>query len=177
MLVNDQRKVELLKRAGCQTVSMGIEVANDRIRVGLLKRRMTRDDIVKAGRMVRQAGMHVTATNILALPTSTLEDDLDTMRLSAAAQISYAHAFLFQPYPGTELGQFTQDNDLMVGSFEDIGELAWDHSILVFEDESDKRQREHLQRLFAVGVEWPRLEPLIRKLIVLPHNRLVDGLF
>ena len=86
--------------------------------------------------MVRDAGMHITATNILGLPTSTLEDDLDTMRLNAEAQISYAYAFLFQPYPGTELGQFTQDSDLMVGTFDDIGEVAWDHSILVFEDET-----------------------------------------
>ena len=29
----------------------------------------------QAGRMVRDAGMHITATNILGLPTSTLEDD------------------------------------------------------------------------------------------------------
>ncbi len=127
--------------------------------------------------MVRAAGMHITATNILGLPTSTLEDDLDTMRLNAQARISYAYAFLFQPYPGTELGQFAQDNDLMVGTFDDIGEVAWDHSILVFEDEDDKRQREHLQRLFAIGVEWPWLEPVIRRLIKLPHNRFVDGSF
>ena len=64
----------------------------------------------------------------------------------------------------------------MVGTFDDIGELAWDHSILAFE-EHDKQQREHLQRLFAIGVEWPRLEPLIRRLIRLPYNRFVDGLF
>jgi anaerobic magnesium-protoporphyrin IX monomethyl ester cyclase len=177
MLVKDPRKVELLKRAGCHTVSMGIETASDRIRVELLKRRMTQDDIVQAGHMVRAAGMHITSTNILGLPTSTLEDDLETMRLNARARISYAFAFLFQPYPGTELGQFAQDNDLMVGTFDDIGEVAWDHSILVFEDEDDKRQREHLQRLFAIGVEWPWLEPVIRKLVKLPHNRFVDGSF
>jgi radical SAM superfamily enzyme YgiQ (UPF0313 family) len=177
MLVKDPRKIELLKRAGCQTVSMGIEAANDRIRVELLKRRMTKEDIIATGRMVRDAGMHITATNILGLPTSTLEDDLETMRLNAEAKISYAYAFLFQPYPGTELGQFTQDSDLMVGTFDDIGELAWDHSILDFESESDKRQREHLQRLFALGVEFPWLEPIIRQLIKLPHNTAVDNLF
>jgi len=177
MLVQDPRKVDLLKRAGCSTVSMGIEAANDRIRVELLKRRMSREDIVKAGHMLRQAGIHLTATNILALPTSTLDDDLDTMRLNAEAQVSYAHAFLFQPYPGTELGEFTHDNDLMVGTFDDISELAWDHSILVFQDELDERQREHLQRLFAIGAEWPWLGAVIRRLIRLPHNRLVDNLF
>jgi len=177
MLVKDPRKIDLLKKAGCQTVSMGIEAANDRHRVELLKRRMTKEDIIQTGQMVRNAGMHITATNILGLPTSTLEDDLETMRLNAAAQISYAHAFLFQPYPGTELGQFTQDSELMVGTFDDIGELAWDHSILRFEDGADQSQREHLQRLFALGVEWPWLEPVIRQLIKLPRNAVVDNLF
>ena len=176
MLVQDPRKVELLRRAGCHTVSMGIEVANDHIREQLLKRRMTRAEIVQAGRMMRAAGMQITGTNILGLPTSTLEDDLETMRLNAQAQISYAYAFLFQPYPGTELTRFAQENGLLAGTFDDISDIAWDHSILAFE-EHDKRQREHLQRLFAIGAEWPRLEPLIRRLIRLPHNRFVDGLF
>lgn len=177
MLVKDPQKVTLLKRAGCATVSMGIETANDRIRVDLLKRRMSRDDIVQAGRMVRAAGMHITATNILGLPTSTVEDELDTMRLNAAAQISYAYTFLFQPYPGTELGQFAQDQGLMVGTFDDISEIAWDHSILTFSSESAQRQVEHLQRLFAIGVEWPWLEPVIRRLIKLPRTKITDGLY
>ena len=177
MLVRDPRKVELLKRAGCHTVSMGIEAANDRLRVELLKRKISRDQIIRAGRMVRAAGMHITATNILGLPTSTLEDDLDTMRLNAQAEISYAHAWLFQPYPGTELGQFTRDQGLMAGTVDDISEVAWDHSILVFDSPDDKRQREHLQRLFALGVEWPWLEPAIRRLIRLPHGRVIDALF
>jgi len=127
--------------------------------------------------MVRAAGMHITATNILGLPTTTLEDDLDTMRLNAQAHMSYAHAFLFQPYPGTELGLFTEENELMDGTLDDIGEVAWDHSILIFEDEDDKRAREHLQRLFALGVEFPWLEGVIRRLVRLPHTRVVDTLF
>ncbi len=177
LVVKGPHKVELLRQAGCSTVSMGIEAANDRIRIELLKRRMTREEMIKAGHMFRDAGIHITSTNILGLPTSTLEDDLETMRLNAAARISYAHAFLFQPYPGTELGQFTQENDLMVGTFDDISSIAWERSVLVFQNEDEKHQVEHLQRLFAIGVEFPWLEPVIRWLIKLPHNQLVDHIF
>jgi radical SAM superfamily enzyme YgiQ (UPF0313 family) len=169
--------VALLKQAGCHTVSMGIEAANDEIRVSMLKRRMTREDILQAGRLVREAGMQITATNILGLPTSRLSDELETMRLNSAAKVSYAHAFLFQPYPGTELGQYTANHQLMAGSFDDISEIAWDRSVLVFANEAEKQQVEHLQRLFALGVEWPWLEPVIRRLIRLPHNRLVNSIF
>ena len=118
LIVRGPHKVDLLNKAGCATVSMGIEAANDRIRYELLKRRMTREDIVQAGSLVRDAGIQITATNILGLPTSTLQDDLETMRLNAAARITYAHAFLFQPYPGAELGQFTQRGGYMEGTFD-----------------------------------------------------------
>jgi radical SAM superfamily enzyme YgiQ (UPF0313 family) len=177
LIVRHPHKVELLKKAGCSTVSMGIEAANDRLRVDLLKRRMTKEEMIQAGNLFRDAGIHITSTNILGLPTGTLEDDLGTMRLNAAARISYAHAFLFQPYPGTELGQFTQDSNLMVGTFDEISSIAWERSILRFEDADEKSQVEHLQRLFAIGVEFPWLEPAIRRLIKLPHNRLTDSGF
>ncbi|MEA3336824.1 MAG: radical SAM protein [Chloroflexota bacterium] len=177
LIVKGSRKADLLKKAGCGTVSMGIETANDRIRLQLLKRRMTQEDMVQAGNIIRDADIHITSTNILGLPSSTLEDDLNTMRLNAAARISYAHAFLFQPYPGTELGQFAQEENYMVGSFDDISEIAWERSIMVYEDEDEKRQVEHLQRLFAFGVEWPWLEPAILRLIKAPHNWLIDSVY
>jgi radical SAM superfamily enzyme YgiQ (UPF0313 family) len=177
LIVKNPHRVELLQRAGCGTVSMGIEAANDRIRVQLLKRRMTQEDMIKAGNMIRDAGIHITSTNILGLPSASLEDDLETMRLNAAARISYGHAFLFQPYPGTELGKFAEDGDYMVGTFDDISEIAWERSVLIFENEDEKQQVEHLQRLFAFGVEWPRLEPLIRLLIRAPHNRFTDTFY
>ena len=99
---------------------MGIESANDRIRIELLRRRTTREEIVTAGRMARAAGMQITATNLLGLPTSTLEDDFATMRLNIEARVSYAHAWLFQPYPGTELGQFARDQGLVPGMPDDV---------------------------------------------------------
>src|SRR5262249_40100171 len=133
-------KTALLKKAGCATVSMGIEAANDRIRNDLLKRKMTKETMIEAGRMIRDAGIHLSATNILGIPTGTLADDLATMKLNSDSRISYAHAFLFQPYPGTELGQYAEDNGFMAGTMEDIGEIAWDSSIMVFQSDDEKRQ-------------------------------------
>ncbi len=169
-------KVALLKRAGANTVSMGIESGNDELRNRLLKRKMPRDTIVKAGRMLHEAGINLTSTNILALPTATLEDDFATLRLNTEAKVKYAHAFLFQPYPGTELGEFTQKNGYMAGSFEDIGAIAWDTSILI-RDAEEKLGMENLQRWFALGVEFPWLEPFIRLAIKAPHNQVVDTLY
>ena len=164
-----EEQVRLLKQAGCHSVSMGIEAGNDRIRNDLLKRRMSREQILEAARLIREGGLHFTTTNMIGLPTSTLADDFDTLELNIQARPSYAHVFIFQPYPRTELGEFTREHGWMVGTFDDIGEVAWDHSVLEF-DEAHKRGLAVLQRFFAIGVEWPRTVPLIRRLMKLPDN-------
>jgi radical SAM superfamily enzyme YgiQ (UPF0313 family) len=164
-------QVRLLKEAGCHSVSMGIESGNDRIRNDLLKRRMSREQILGAAELFHEGGLHFTTTNMIGLPTSTLDDDFETLELNIQTRPSYAHVFIFQPYPRTELGEYTREHDLMVGTFDDIGEVAWDHSVLDFGDDH-KRGLAVLQRFFAIGVEWPRLVPVIRQLMKLPDNGL-----
>ena len=164
-------QVRLLKDAGCHCVSMGIEAGNDRIRNDLLKRRMSKEQILEASRLIREGGLHLTTTSMIGLPTSTLEDDFETLELNIQSRPSYAHVFIFQPYPRTELGEFTREHGWMVGTFDDIGEVAWDHSVLKFDD-AHKRELAVLQRFFAIGVEWPRFVPMIRRLMKLPDNTL-----
>jgi anaerobic magnesium-protoporphyrin IX monomethyl ester cyclase len=166
-----EEQVRLLKEAGCHSVSMGIEAASDRIRNDLLKRRMSKEQILEASRLLRQGGLSFTTTNMIGLPTSTLADDLETLELNVQSRPSYAHVFIFQPYPRTELGEFTREQGWMVGTFDDIGEVAWDHSVLEF-DAMHQRGLAVLQRFFAIGVEWPKLVPLIRRLMGLPDNPL-----
>ena len=150
---------------------MGIEAGNDRLRNDLLKRRMSKGQILEAAELIRDGGLQLTTTNMIGLPTSSVENDFETLELNVQAQPSYAHVFIFQPYPRTELGEFTRESGWMVGTFDDIGEVAWDHTVLEF-DEKHKRGLVVLQRFFAIGVEWPRLVPVIRRLMKLPDNRL-----
>jgi radical SAM superfamily enzyme YgiQ (UPF0313 family) len=162
-------QVRLLKVAGCHSVSMGVETANDRIRNDLLKRNMSREQILEAARLIREGGLHLTTSNMIGLPTSTLEDDFETLGLNIGARPAYAHVLIFQPYPGTKLGDLTREQGWAAGSLDDIGEVAWDHSVLDFDD-AHKRGLTILARFFAIGVEWPRLVPLIKWLTKLPDN-------
>ncbi len=164
-------QVRLLGEAGCHCVSMGIETGSDRLRNDLLQRHMTRQQILEAARLIREGGLHFTTTSMIGLPTSSLEDDWETLELNARVRPSYAHVFIFQPYPRTELGEFSREHGWMVGTFDDIGEVAWDHSVLSF-DEGHKRALSVLQRFFAIAVEWPRLIPLVKRLTAVPDNRL-----
>ena len=161
-------QVRLLKAAGCHSVSMGIETADDHVRNGLLKRQMSKEQILEAAQLLREGGLNLATTSMIGLPASALEDDLKTWALNIQARPSYAHVFIFQPYPRTELGDFTREQG-WVGSINDIGEVAWDHSILNFDDRH-KRGLVVLQRFFALGVEFPRLVPWIKRMLRMPDN-------
>jgi len=158
-----------LKAAGCVSVGMGIETGNDELRERVLNRNMTREMIVNACRTLRDAGTNILTTNMVGLPHSSVDDDFGTIALNAECQASFANAFIFQPYPRTQLGELVRREGLMEGSIDDISLSAWDTSVLNFPADH-KRQIENLQKLFAISVEFPWLVPLVRQLIKLPRN-------
>lgn len=156
-----------LAAAGCVSVGMGIETADDRLRNEILKRNMSREQMVAACQTLRAAGIHVLTTNMIGLPGGSLELDIETLKLNIECRPAFANAFLFQPYPRTELGEYAAQQGLLEGDINDIDTSAWNRTILKFPAE-EKRQIEHLQKLFAVTVEFPWLLPVTRRLLKLP---------
>ena len=167
-----EEKVALFGDAGCVSVSFGLEAGNDRLRNAVLNRNMSREEILGAAETLRRHGIAFMTNNMLGLPTGTLETDLETLELNAQCRPAYANVFLFQPYPKTALGEWASEQGWMIGSFDDLSGSVSDDTIIKFGSEAEKRQIENLQKLFALGVEFPWLLPAIRRLIRLPSNRL-----
>jgi len=170
-LVTDE-KIALFKEAGCVSVSFGLEAGNDRLRNAVLNRNMSREQILNAAEILRRHGIAFMTNNMLGLPTGSLETDFETLDLNAQCRPAYANVFLFQPYPKTELGEWAYEHGWMMGSFDDLSGSVSDNTVIRFGSEAEKRQIENLQKLFALGVEFPWLLPIIRRLIRLPPNRL-----
>jgi anaerobic magnesium-protoporphyrin IX monomethyl ester cyclase len=170
-LVTDEM-MALFKDAGCVSVSFGLEAGNDRLRNAILKRDMSREQILEASRIFRRHGIAFMTNNMLGLPAGSLETDLETLELNVQCRPSYANVFLFQPYPKTELGEWACREGWMAGSFDDLSGSVSDDTIIRFGSESEKRQIENLQKLFALAVEFPFLVPLVKLLTKLPRNKL-----
>jgi len=162
--------IALFKDMGCVSVSFGLEAGNDRLRNAILNRNMTREEILHASATLRRHGIQFMTNNMLGLPSGSLETDWETLELNIACRPSYANAFLFQPYPGTQLGEWAAANGWMLGSFDDLSGSVSDDSIIKFSSPFEKRQIENLQKLFALTVEFPFLAPIVRQLIKLPPN-------
>ncbi len=163
-------KIALLKQAGCASVGMGLETGNPRMRNEILKRNLSDEQILEASRLIHEAGIQLLTTNMVGLPGGSLENDFETLALNHACGPAYANAFLYQPYPRTELGEYAHQHGYVEGTLDDIDPSAWERSVLRFSTADEKRQIENLNKLFAVAVEWPRMTGLVRRLIKWPPN-------
>jgi radical SAM superfamily enzyme YgiQ (UPF0313 family) len=168
----DEEIVELLTRAGCQVIGMGIESGNDYLRNEILRRNLSREQLIRAAEIVHRYGLALITTTMLGLPKGSLATDFESMALNVACRPAYAATYLYQPYPRTHLGEFTRSEELLEGSFDDLIPSAVERSLLRFSSPMEKHRIEHLQKWFAIGVEWPWLLPLIRQVIKLRKNPL-----
>jgi anaerobic magnesium-protoporphyrin IX monomethyl ester cyclase len=164
------KKIDLLRQAGCVSVGMGLETGNPELRNQILKRNMSDEQIVEASTLIRRAGIELLTTNMLGLPGGSLANDFETLVLNHACKPAYANAFLYQPYPRTELGDYARDGGFVEGALDDIDPSAWERSVLRFSTPEEKRQIENLNKLFALAVQSPWMTGLVRWLIKLPPN-------
>ena len=163
----DDRIAQFLKRAGCVSVSFGIEAGNERLRNQVLNRNMTREQILRAAATLREHAVAFSTNNMLGLPTGGLQEDMETLSLNIECRPDYANVFLYQPYPKTQLGELAMASGFMCGSFDDLSGSVTQDTLIRFGDDKEARQM-----LFAITVEFPWLLPLTERLIMLPPNPL-----
>ena len=91
-----------LKNAGCQQVNIGLEAGNDWQRNKVLKRHMSKDQILNAISNGKDAGLKVFTFNIIGVPYETEETIWDTIRLNRLARPAGVTHTLFMPLTRSE---------------------------------------------------------------------------
>jgi len=124
----DNVSPELLRElyaAGFRSVFFGLETASERI-MKIIRKGETVAQCVAAVRMAKEAGLHVSATFIYALPTETHEDRMDCVRLSRDLGLDMVRYNNATPYPGTELYTIAkQEGSLQVqGLYENFNAVS-----------------------------------------------------
>ncbi|MBI5575771.1 MAG: B12-binding domain-containing radical SAM protein [Deltaproteobacteria bacterium] len=161
-----------LKRAGCLSVGMGVEAADDYILDKILNKKVSREKILNVARMVKRHGIRLNTYNMLGLPASTLEKEIETLKLNIDIRPDFAGSTIYDPMPGTALAEKARE----MGLLENRTETTMDgtHSVLAFQDREDTRKRENLARLFPLAVEFPLMLPVVRYLMKLPLTGLYN---
>lgn len=179
----DEERIALLRQAGCTMVTIGLESGSERLRREVLHRPpMTNAQVVEAARRLREHGIGLATYNIIGLPTETVDEVLETIRLNARIRPLKINDFIFQPYPNTEI----YDLSVRLGIYDPDRPLPnnWRNTSVLTQEQLPTDHVVFLHRYFKMLVllfslvqrRMPGGEArLVRELRerVLPHKRLI----
>lgn len=109
----DEDVAQALKSAGCCLISYGLETGNPEIRKNVLKKNISNEQIISCGNILKKQGLTIHTTNIFCLPGETIEDSFETVLLNQKAKTDHATAFIYMPFPGTELADYCINKGLL----------------------------------------------------------------
>ena len=166
-----------LKESGCHYISFGIESGSERIRIEILNKKISNEQIRKAARLCKKYQLHFGTFNIFGLPTETLEEAFETVKLNAEIGASVISATVLQPNEGTQIYDFIKESDLFVNHYDTERIGGQYRNLLNIESPlklKNKKEILNLQKLAYLGVRFPRTIPLLKILIKFPPNLLFN---
>jgi radical SAM superfamily enzyme YgiQ (UPF0313 family) len=98
----DDEMLKLMKKAGCESIYVGIESGSPRI-LKLLNKNISKDKIRQGVERIRSNGIRVLGSFILGIPSETKEEMAQTLDYALSLPLDGASFFIFTPYPRTEL--------------------------------------------------------------------------
>ena len=102
-LLVTERMAELLAKAGCRSVIMGVQTGSEKIRREMMDRHETNAEVMAAIRRFRDRGIFVTCDHILGTPGETGEDQDDAFLFYAEAGPNVVKPLPLTYLPGTAM--------------------------------------------------------------------------
>ena len=104
-----EKKVMLLKRAGCRELFMGIDSGSETIRRDRLNRKFTNRELIQAARRIQDAGINLRCTAMFGIPDETPDEMLETIDLVTRIRPRFISTYTFYPYPRTKLFEYARE--------------------------------------------------------------------
>lgn len=109
----EEHLLRTLKRAGCHSVHLSVDSTSEHIREKILGRRMRKTDIAQKLRLIHDHGLKTWVNFMLAVPESTMQDDLETIALSKKGKATYSNYSTTVPMAGTVLYSYCVERGLI----------------------------------------------------------------
>lgn len=165
---------ELLRRAGCYQVSIGLECGDPAMRREVLGRNIDDRSIFSAVEILKRQGIMVQTYNLFGLPGETLEQAMATWRMNRRLRPSFAWCSIYQPYPGTELYRRLAESGRLPQGDMAFPASYFQKSVFSGPEIAKISALQKLTQLFL----WARVpESIVRRLIHIGDNRLYTLLF
>jgi anaerobic magnesium-protoporphyrin IX monomethyl ester cyclase len=166
---------KLLRISGCYSVRVAIECGNETLRNQILKRNLRDEQIIKSCQILNDEGLKIGTINILGLPTETVENMHETLKINRACKPVHVSANLFMPLPGVDLTFFAIQKGLLDKNFatskstHHISEMKYPDDVKAF--------LYPFKALLPLMVKNPAIEKIAPLLMRLPHRvlKIVDS--
>lgn len=113
-----------MKRAGIAWICLGIEAANERVRLDVHK--AYRGDVGAVVRSIQENGIHVLGNFMFGLPEDDLATMEETLRLALELKCEFANFYTTMAYPGSLLYTRHAGSDLLPRSWEGYAQLGYE---------------------------------------------------
>jgi radical SAM superfamily enzyme YgiQ (UPF0313 family) len=165
----------LMKRAGCYQTAFGVESGNERLRNIVLKKRVTRDQLVECSEIHRRYEIPFVTYNMVGLPGETLDNVRETVDLNAVLKPAWAWFSVYQPLPGTELALRAAEMTGERGDAVRPEDATFHESSGILRNHPDGRRILRLKNLANIMIKVPALKaPIERRAMNLPLDGALD---
>jgi anaerobic magnesium-protoporphyrin IX monomethyl ester cyclase len=164
-LVNDEM-AHYLKKAGCFSICMSIEAADEEVRNRMLRRKMDDARLENAFHILKKHGINIYANSMLALPYTSLEHDITSVDFAIKVKPDMPNFSIFMPYPGTDLGDYCIQNGIYDPEKDNISYGMRNTSPLTCFSEKEINAQYNLCQLAIVAVKFPVLRNIIIKHLI-----------
>jgi radical SAM superfamily enzyme YgiQ (UPF0313 family) len=107
-----EENIELMKKAGCAWINLGIESGNDEI-LRKIRKGITVADALSACAIIRHSNIRLVTFFMIGFPWETEATLHDTVALMKQTRSSSVYYSIFTPYPGTEAFEYCRDHGMI----------------------------------------------------------------
>lgn len=99
--------IKRLEEINCHRISMGVEAGNEEYRKKMLRRPVSNQKVVEAAKILQSSSIQFSVNNIIGFPDETRDMIFDTINLNREFVANSHGCYLFQPYRGTWLHEYS----------------------------------------------------------------------
>ena len=108
-----QRLADIMKKAGCHTIYLGIESGSQKI-LDLIQKGISVIQAEKAVQIVKRAGINALGSFIIGVPGETTKSIKKTIRFAKRLNLNFVQFSICTPYPGTRLYKIAKEKGLIL---------------------------------------------------------------
>lgn len=108
----DEEMAELMYKAGCRLVSIGVE-SGSQYMLDKMGKKTTIDDIMRTVKTFKKVKMKIYNYFVLGLPWDNEETIDDTIEFAIALNSDFVGFYTATPFPGTRFYKFAQENNML----------------------------------------------------------------